>query len=89
MMCRANLIIVCAILFLYRVPIPIIRAIELQDGFWDPLCPRCKNAIDREFVRYCSCCGQRVSWILWDKYIKELSPSQTIFYEKVLKCCKL
>ena len=63
------LTIACATLFLYRFPIPIIRAIKLQDGFWDPLCPRCGNAIDREYTRYCSSCGQKLSWVLWDKHI--------------------
>ena len=68
MMRRAFLSMACAMLFLYRIPIPIYKAVELQDGFWDPLCPRCKNAIDREYTRYCSSCGQKLSWILWNKY---------------------
>ena len=72
-MMRKTVKIVCAAVFLYRIPMPIIKATKLQDGFWDPLCPRCGNAIDREFTRYCSSCGQRLSWILWDKYIEEVS----------------
>lgn len=26
------------------------------------VCPCCQNAIDREYVAYCSCCGQKLSW---------------------------
>ena len=60
--------------FLYRIPIPIIMAIKMNDGFWDPLCPRCGNAIDREFIHFCSSCGQRLNWSLWNEYVIEISP---------------
>ena len=26
------------------------------------VCPCCHKAIDREYVAYCSCCGQKLSW---------------------------
>lgn len=79
MMRKTILKIVCATIFLYRIPIPIIKAIKLQDGYWDPLCPRCGNAIDREFTFYCSCCGQRLNWILWDEFIEEVSSESFSF----------
>lgn len=26
------------------------------------VCPSCRNTIDREYVAFCSCCGQKLSW---------------------------
>lgn len=89
MMRKTILKIVCATFFLYRIPIPIIKAIKLQDGYWDPLCPRCGNAIDREFTLYCSCCGQRLNWFLWDEFIEEVSPEFLSFYKcRYCSCIK-
>ena len=67
-------ILLILIVFLYRIPIPIIMAIKMNDGFWDPLCPRCGNAIDREFIHFCSSCGQRLNWTLWNEYVIERLP---------------
>ena len=78
MMRRTFFTIVFATVLLYRISIPISKAIELQDGFWDPLCPRCGNAIDREFSRYCTCCGQRLNWFFWDKGIIEVTSYQKV-----------
>ena len=26
------------------------------------VCPRCKTSMDRDYARFCSNCGQRLSW---------------------------
>lgn len=27
-----------------------------------PVCPRCHKAIDREYTKHCSACGQKLLW---------------------------
>ena len=31
------------------------------------VCPRCGNAVDREYMNYCPVCGQKLSWIGFDR----------------------
>ena len=33
---------------------------EGETGYY--LCPRCQILLEREFVAYCDCCGQRLNW---------------------------
>lgn len=33
---------------------------QLKTAF--PLCPHCKQALDREYINFCSYCGQKLSW---------------------------
>ena len=28
-----------------------------------PVCPQCGGAIEREYMKHCSSCGQKLSWI--------------------------
>ena len=51
---------------LYRLPLPVTKVLVLlcEDGY--PICPRCDCAMDREYMRYCDCCGQHLSWELFD-----------------------
>lgn len=52
----------------YRTKLPVkeIYLYEKEDSIY-PLCPRCKETIDRDYVKYCSCCGQRLQWTDWTK----------------------
>ena len=27
-----------------------------------PVCPRCKTSMDRDYVKFCDRCGQRLAW---------------------------
>ena len=33
---------------------------NVPDG--TPVCPQCGRAIEREYMKYCSSCGQKLSW---------------------------
>lgn len=46
----------------YRVPRPVTQLIVYSRGSAYPLCPRCHQAIEREFMCFCSSCGQRLAW---------------------------
>jgi len=46
----------------YRIPLPVTRMYRNSRGSEFPLCPRCDRCVDREYMRFCSCCGQRLSW---------------------------
>lgn len=36
-----------------------------ETGYY--VCPRCHSLLDREFVRYCDRCGQRLGWHFYSK----------------------
>ncbi len=38
-----------------------------QDGYY--VCPRCGCLLDREFIRFCDRCGQRLDWSDYKKVI--------------------
>lgn len=46
----------------YRVPMQVLEAIQYSQGGSYPICPRCDCSLDREYVRFCDRCGQRLSW---------------------------
>lgn len=46
----------------YRIFMEVNRLFTDAQGNTFPLCPRCANIIDREFMNYCSCCGQHLAW---------------------------
>lgn len=50
----------------YRMPMPVLRVRKMTNGDTYPLCPRCDNSIDREYMRYCDHCGQRLDWSMID-----------------------
>lgn len=49
----------------YRLPLPVIRVVELESGDRYPVCPRCGQSFDREYIHYCDRCGQKLSWELF------------------------
>lgn len=51
--------------FSYRIPMPVaeIHIFPLVSGTPSfPVCPRCGRALEREYMAYCSSCGQCLSW---------------------------
>ena len=48
--------------YLYRIPIPVTAVVVYGDGDSYPVCPRCDCTLDREYMRFCDRCGQRLAW---------------------------
>ena len=50
---------------LYRVRMTV-RAVRSYRSAWGdstyPICPRCKNTMEREYQRFCDRCGQALDW---------------------------
>lgn len=46
----------------YRVPLEVTQIIKISDKLCFPVCPRCKVSIEREYMRFCDRCGQRLGW---------------------------
>lgn len=45
----------------YRAPMQIKQLRKYQSTSYY-VCPRCNVTMDREFMRYCDRCGQRLDW---------------------------
>lgn len=50
----------------YRIPLPVTEVVVFRSGDSYAVCPRCDSLLDREYMRYCDCCGQRLAWELLD-----------------------
>ena len=46
----------------YRKRAPVTQIQRYISGACFSLCPRCGKCLDREYMRYCSLCGQRLDW---------------------------
>lgn len=46
----------------YRAPMEVTRILKLKNGNFYPVCPRCKITVDREYMKFCDRCGQRLGW---------------------------
>ena len=46
----------------YREKMPVKEILVYKNGSVDAVCPRCKTPLDREFMAFCDCCGQRLGW---------------------------
>ena len=47
----------------YRTPMKIEQAIYISKAnLMFSVCPRCHKAIDREYTKHCSGCGQKLLW---------------------------
>lgn len=47
----------------YRIAMPVTKMVQYgSGGYAYPICPRCKQSIDREYMGYCDRCGQKLSW---------------------------
>lgn len=45
----------------YRKPLTVKEWKRLGNSTY-PVCPRCNRTMDREYMRFCDLCGQRVAW---------------------------
>ena len=52
--------------YLYRIPLPVREVLKYSSGLCFPICPRCDNTVDREYMCFCDQCGQRLAWELFD-----------------------
>lgn len=56
----------CAALF-YRKPMDVHAIHVLYNGDAYPICPRCLQHLDREYMSFCNSCGQNLCWARFDK----------------------
>ena len=49
----------------YRIPRSVIQVCVFPRGDTYSICPRCDCLLDREYMRFCDCCGQKLSWKLF------------------------
>lgn len=47
----------------YRLPMTVTTIFLCGNGCCYPLCPRCGGCLDREYLKFCNGCGQRLSWL--------------------------
>lgn len=48
----------------YRIPAAVTRMLRVPSGDY-PVCPRCGSSFDREYIRFCDRCGQRLNWSVY------------------------
>ena len=53
----------------YRTPMEVTQVLELPGRSYYPICPRCKCTIEREYMRFCDRCGQKLGWKNFDDAI--------------------
>ena len=46
----------------YRIPMEVTQILRLSDKLSFPVCPRCKITVEREYMRFCDRCGQKLGW---------------------------
>lgn len=46
----------------YRIPKKINKRICFKNGDVYSICPGCERILDREYMAFCDCCGQKLSW---------------------------
>lgn len=57
----------------YRRPWAVEEVVFFRQGRRSfPLCPRCGTTFEREYVRFCDRCGQRLDWKRFDKALLRL-----------------
>ena len=51
----------------YRIAMPVTKIVQYRSGGYAyPVCPRCRQSMDREYMGYCDRCGQKLSWAKLD-----------------------
>ena len=51
----------------YRIPMQVTEILRLCHSGYYPICPRCHQSIDREYMRFCDRCGQHLGWDEFEK----------------------
>lgn len=64
----------------FRRPMPVAELLIYSDGSEYYNCPRCNHTIDREFMDFCNCCGQHLSWKDYKKAKKTYTGQQDFFH---------
>lgn len=59
----------------YRTPMQVNEARKLASGEEYPRCPRCCVSLEREYMQYCSHCGQALGWRRWARRKIAFTPS--------------
>ena len=55
----------------YRIPLEVAKVVMYPNGISFPECPRCKVTIEREYMRFCDRCGQRLGWKKFNHVVVE------------------
>ncbi len=54
---------------LYRLPMEVSEVHVFHAAFGEtgyPVCPRCGRTMEREYMSFCSRCGQRLDWVNYE-----------------------
>lgn len=51
----------------YRIPLEIKEITLLCNKYSFPVCPRCKDSMEREYQGFCDRCGQKLAWNLYER----------------------
>lgn len=46
----------------YRIPMEVTQILKLPNETSYPVCPRCRIAVEREYMHFCDRCGQKLDW---------------------------
>ena len=49
----------------YRIPLPVTKVIAYSKTSY-PICPRCTQSLEREYMAFCDRCGQKLNWDLFE-----------------------
>ena len=49
-----------------KLPIKETTIYEKENSVY-ALCPRCRSVMERDYIRFCGNCGQRLQWQNWEK----------------------
>lgn len=47
---------------IYRIPLAVTQVHLFESGESYAVCPRCQQLLDREYMRFCDSCGQKLVW---------------------------
>ena len=56
-----------------RLPLPVTQICRFTNGDGYPVCPRCTETLDREYMAYSDRCGQHLNW-KWIDFAQIISP---------------
>ena len=60
----------------YRTALPVTKIVKYSlIGYCCPLCPRCGGSLEREYVRFCDRCGQKLCWDSIDRAEIVMTPA--------------
>lgn len=53
----------------FRLPLRVTEILLLENDDFYPICPRCNMTLEREYMRFCDRCGQKLDWRGFNKAI--------------------